>query len=43
MTRVLLVEDHRLVAQALEMGLQGEGFELFTPAEFLKKRSGKKR
>lgn len=28
MTRVLLVEDHRLVAQALEMGLRGEGFEV---------------
>lgn len=28
MTRLLLVEDHRLVAQALEMGLRAEGFDV---------------
>jgi len=27
-TRVLVVEDHRLVAQGLEMGLRAEGFEV---------------
>jgi len=27
-TRVLIVEDHRIVAQGLEMGLRAEGFEV---------------
>ena len=28
MTRVLVIEDHRLVAQGLELGLRAEGFEV---------------
>ena len=28
MTRVLIVEDHRIVAQGLELGLRAEGFEV---------------
>ena len=28
MTRVLIVEDHRLVSQGLELGLRAEGFEV---------------
>jgi two-component system, NarL family, nitrate/nitrite response regulator NarL len=30
MTRVLIVEDHRVVAQGLEMGLRAEGFAVAT-------------
>ena len=28
MTRVLIIEDHRVVAQGLELGLRAEGFEV---------------
>ncbi len=34
MTKVLVVEDHRLVAQGLELGLEAEGFDvLLTPGD----------
>lgn len=30
MTRILIVEDHRLVAQGLELGLRAEGFDVLS-------------
>lgn len=40
MTKVLIVEDHRLVAEGLKMGLAAEGFEVeTTPGDFAIVRS----